>query len=74
MLETFQRRRQFTADAVSVRSPLKNTQIKVRRRIDILAQTFCTLSSEEEQGQRHGPEERQYHHWKAVDAAIKCRK
>ena len=46
---------------------------KIKRRIDILADPLYVVKRGR-QGERHGPEEWQYHHWKAVDAAKNCKK
>ena len=46
---------------------------KFERRIDILADPLYAVKRGRA-GERHGPEEWQYHHWKAVDAARNSRK
>ena len=46
---------------------------KIKRRIDFHADPLFVVERRKT-GERHGPEEWQYHHWKAVDAAKNCKK
>ena len=53
--------------------PLQEHTDNIKRRFDILADPLLVVKRGRA-GELHGPQEWQYHHWKVVDAAKKCKK